>query len=261
MFIWNLSRHTGAALAAAVMLLGFAGSASALEATLSTRGIMSAKFDSNLCENNPGPFITMNGEFALEGLNGRLIFRNNVKGTHEASEDVSVDFSILQDGQTIGFAKQPPEGGVGGNPYIFIQLHDGTNVPFTEEIFLGRCVQGLDPMAAELILASVAQMTVTTGDCSGKGGPSIRLSGELRLGEVDATLTFTNSDQFPPHITEEDAQVSVVVLKPGESISFAKAPPQGGAGGNPLIYFQFTDAAGEPMTEEFFLGRCHQLSS
>lgn len=261
MLIWKLSRHAGAVAAAAVMLLGLANPASALEASLETGGIMSARFDSNLCENNPGPFITMNGEFALEGLNGRLIFRNNVKGTHEASEDVSVDFSILEDGQTIGFAKQPPDGGVGGNPYIFIQLHDGKKVPYTDEIFLGRCVQGLDPVAEELILASVAQMTVTTGDCSGAGGPSIKLSGELRLGGVDATLTFTNSDQFPPHIRDEDAEVSFVVLKPGESISFAKAPPQGGAGGNPLIYFQFTDTAGEAMTEEFFLGRCNQLSS
>lgn len=259
MFVRNLSRFTGAILAAAVMLLGFAGPASALEASLTTRGIMSAKFDSNLCENNPGPFITMNGEYALDGLNGRLIFRNNAKGTHETIEEVAVDFVILEDGQTISFAKQPPAGGVGGNPFIFIQLHDGQMVPYTDEIFLGRCVQGLDPVAEELVLASVAQMTVKTGGCSGKGGPSVTLSGELRLGGVDATLTFTNSNQFPPHITEEDAEVSFVVLKPGESISFAKAPPQGGVGGNPLIYFQFTDAAGEAMTDEFFLGRCNQL--
>ena len=57
------------------------------------------------CMNHPGPFIRMEGELTLGGLNGRLIFRNNVKGTHEHAEDITVDVTILDEGETISFAK------------------------------------------------------------------------------------------------------------------------------------------------------------
>ena len=52
------------------------------------------------CNNNPGPWITLEGELSLGGLNGRLIFRNNAKGTHERDEDVTVDIVQLNKAAT-----------------------------------------------------------------------------------------------------------------------------------------------------------------
>ena len=247
--------------AASLMLFGTSATALAAETPLPTPGTMSATPQASMCNNAPGPFITLNGELALEGINGRLIFRNNKKGTHEASEDVTVDVVLLNEGETIQFAKQPPLGGVGGNPFIFLQFLDGTMTPFSDPQLLGRCVQGLDPVVEDLDLSSVGEVSVTSGGCSNKGGPFISLSGEITLSGINARLTFTNSDQFPPHISEEDVQVDFVVLDPGEQITFAKQPPLGGAGGNPLIYFQFTDADGQPISNELFLGRCSKLSA
>ncbi len=94
--------------------------------------------DSDSCRNNPGPFITLEGELKLGGLNARLIFRNNVIGTHEHEEFVGVDLVIIPAGETIHFAKQPPEGGAGGNPHVFFEfLSDG--VSLGDKIYLGRC--------------------------------------------------------------------------------------------------------------------------
>src|SRR5215475_16167240 len=77
------------------------------------------------CTNNPGPFITFSGDLTVGGIGGRLIFRNNVQGTHEHVEETSTGVTLLPAGSTIHFAKQPPQGGVGGNPYIWVQFYDG----------------------------------------------------------------------------------------------------------------------------------------
>src|SRR5262245_12806010 len=34
------------------------------------------------CNNSPGPQITLDGQLILSGFQARLIFQNNVKGTH-----------------------------------------------------------------------------------------------------------------------------------------------------------------------------------
>lgn len=247
--------------AASLVLLGAAATAQGAETPLPTPGTMSATPQANGCTNATGPFITLNGELALEGINARLIFRNNTKGTHEAAEDVTVDIVLLDEGESIKFAKQPPLGGVGGNPFIFLQFLDSAMTPFGDPHFLGRCVQGLDAVVEDLDLTSVGEVDVTTGGCNNRGGPFITMTGAITLSGINARLTFTNSDQFPPHITEEDIQVDFVVLDPGEEISFAKQPPQGGAGGNPLIYLQFINADGQAISNELFLGRCSKLSA
>ncbi len=94
-----------------------------------------------MCTNNPGPFITLTGEIALGGINGRLIFQNNEKGTHQRTDPVVVDIVILKPGEVIQFNKQPPLGGVGGNPLIYFQFTDANGHPLSGMFYLGRCVQ------------------------------------------------------------------------------------------------------------------------
>lgn len=210
------------------------------------------------CENNPGPFITLSGEVALGGINARLIFRNNVKGTHELTEDTVVNVVLIPAGETIKFAKQPPQGGVGGNPWIFLQLFDSSGTPLSEEILLGRCVQGLSPANINFTLLTDAHV-VFTADCSNNPGPVITLSGALTLEGINAVLTFRNNEKGT-HEHEEQIQVKAEVLADGTSISFAKQPPLGGVGGNPWIYLQFTDGSGKALSGELLLGRCVQMS-
>ena len=210
------------------------------------------------CENSPGPYIKLEGDVTLGGLGGNLIFRNNEKGTHEHEEDVIVSVSLVPKGEQIKFNKQPSQGGTGGNPWIYAQfLHDSGSA-FTNEILLGRCVQGLDPAAIAFLIPSSASLEVAGGSCSNHPGSSITIEGELTIGGIDAALIFRNNEKGT-HEHEEETTISFTILPRDGAISFAKSPHDGGAGGNPLVYFQFLDGDNKPIGSEVFLGRCNKL--
>jgi hypothetical protein len=257
-FTW---KQTGGALATALAVIG-AGPSGAADVT--ARLGLPASLDfaavADQCQNNPGPFITISGDLTLGGLGGRLIFRNNVKGTHQRSDDVKVEVGLLPAGQTIHFAKQPSRGGVGGNPYIFVQLFDGAWKPLSAPILLGRCVQGLKPGALLFKhLADAALDVIATGDCTNHPGPEITLDGAITLGGLNAKLIFTNNRKGT-HLRAEDVVVDLEILPAGQALVFPKQPPLGGVGGNPHIYFQFVNDSGAALSNEYYLGRCVQLS-
>lgn len=218
---------------------------------------ISTKATADGCTNNPGPYITLSGEMALEGINGRLVFKNNEKGTHTRSEDTIVDVVLIPEGESISFNKQPSRGGVGGNPWIYLQFFDANWNPVSKETLLGRCVQGLNTMNLNFDMPTDASVDIS-GMCSNHPGPYVTLDGELKLSGLNARLTFRNNEKGT-HEHEEDVTVDLVIIPAGESISFAKQPPLGGVGGNPLIYFQFTDSNGNALSEQMFIGRCTQL--
>lgn len=91
------------------------------------------------CKNHPGPIITFGGTVTLSGLKGKLIFRNNRKGTHTAEESVIMD--LIVDGTPLVIPKSPSDGGVGGNPLIWLKFLQGDLTPIGDPIFLGRCNQ------------------------------------------------------------------------------------------------------------------------
>jgi len=211
------------------------------------------------CDNSTGPYITMAGDISLGGLGGTLRFSNNVRGTHVHEEDVIVAVEFLKNGEAIQFNKQPSRGGVGGNPWIYAQFFHDDGQPISDEILLGRCVQGLSPTALAFALASSAKVNVSGASCSGKGGTEMRLTGDMKLSGVSANLIFRNNEKGTHEHSEDDVTVNVVILPDGDSISFDKRPPQGGAGGNPHVYFQFTDGNNAGMGSEMYLGRCNKL--
>lgn len=94
------------------------------------------------CANAPGPFVTLEGTVTVASLRAELIFRNNQKGTHETTETASVNVEPLAE-EVLTIPKQPVEGGVGGNPFIWMQSWTGGGEALTDEILLGRCVQDL----------------------------------------------------------------------------------------------------------------------
>ena len=210
------------------------------------------------CENNPGPYITINGEMALSGVGARIILSNNAKGTHTAGAEVSTDLVLIPAGESIKIAKQPSRGGVGGNPWIYLQFVDGQGGSLGSPQLLGRCVQGLKNARGTFGIPTGANCNVSTGDCTNSGGPFITLNGEIKLGGLGAQIILTNNAKFT-HATSADVVIDVVLLEDGKSITFAKQPPLGGAGGNPLIYLQFINGSGSPIGSRILLGRCNQL--
>jgi hypothetical protein len=220
---------------------------------------VTARTETGGCSNHPGPYITLTGEVALGGIDAKLIFTNNAKFTHVHEEDVEVSVVLLPAGETIKFAKQPPLGGAGGNPWIYLVFTDEKGKYYSDPMLLGRCVQGLFNTSLDLDIPSNASAKVTTGGCSNHPGPYITLDGELAIGGLSAKLIFTNNRKFR-HVHEEDIVVDIVIIPAGESIRFAKQPPLGGVGGNPHIYLQFCDGKGMELSKMFYLGRCVQLS-
>src|SRR5438128_11418685 len=88
-----------------------------------------------------GPHISLYGQLALSGIKANLIFDNTVILIHENTLSSTVSVALIPAGQTIPFAKQPSLGGVGGNPWIFLQFTDGKGNVVSDSFLLGRCVQ------------------------------------------------------------------------------------------------------------------------
>ena len=216
------------------------------------------------CDNSPGPYITIGGGMRLGGLGTRTTFTNNVKGTHRFADDAHVDATVIPAGESITIPKQPVLGGVGGNPFIWLQLEDGNGRALTGELFLGRCVQGLrSNNSIDFSSLARALATLTVEDCANSPGPFITLDGELGVNAgLDAVFIFANNDNpvGGPHRNNADAVVSVRLVPPGQVIRFNKQPSRGGVGGNPWIWFNFLSGTGTPMADPALLGRCEQLS-
>jgi hypothetical protein len=215
------------------------------------------------CQNSPGPVITLAGGLTFGGLTARLIFRNNVQGTHEHVEDVTLDTVAIPAGKTIQIPKQPSRGGSGGNPFIWVQVVDGAGNALTDELFLGRCVQGLLPPAdLDAWLGALLTAHITTSDCSNNPGPYITMNGAVTLDGLALRIIFRNNDNpvGGPHMTVVTTHADVEIIPPGMSIQFNKQPVLGGVGGNPWIYWVLLDGAGNPLSGETLLGRCVQMS-
>jgi hypothetical protein len=212
------------------------------------------------CQNSPGPQITLEGTSKLGGLNVDLIFRNNVKGTHTAIVQNSVEVVAIAPGGTLEIPKQPVLGGVGGNPFIWIQLLDSDGNELSGEIFLGRCVQGSFKVDATLPAEVVALANIGALDCSNNQGPYITVDGAASFGKgMNAQFIFRNNDNPVGGPHEAVRSASVVIIPAGQTLVLPKQPVLGGVGGNPLISVLFEQGDGTAIGKEVSLGRCVQL--
>src|ERR1044071_750944 len=215
---------------------------------------VTANIDETGCDNSPGPQITVQGEIVLGGLQMKLILANNVKGTHTTVVTLETNVVLVPLGGKIVIPKQPVLGGVGGNPYIWLQFYDKSG-NLTDPVFLGRCVQGLQ-VPGDFLNSSLAELLVNVLGCENNPGPYIYIGGDLKLSGLHARLIFTNNTKGT-HKT--DAQVWVDVIPEGTVLTIPKQPVLGGSGGNPLIWVQLLQGDGTPISDPQFLGRCNKL--
>lgn len=93
------------------------------------------------CANQPGPTVTVEGAVTFSGLQQRLVVRDGSGGAVAGQVVLDAEIVALRPGETLSVPKQPSRGGVGGNPWIWVRLHDGAGASLSEEILVGRCVQ------------------------------------------------------------------------------------------------------------------------
>jgi hypothetical protein len=211
-----------------------------------------ASFTTSNCENAPGPYITLNGIVTLSQIGAQFTFQNNAKGTHTYSSTVST--TVISQGTNIQIPKQPSQGGVGGNPYIWVQFVDNNGNPLSSPVFLGRCVQGLSDISQTVLAPATLVADVSALDCSNTGS-HISLTGNLVMKGLNAKIIFTNNAKGTH---TNDQYVTTKVIPSGISIVFPKQPSLGGVGGNPWISLQFQDANGATIGNSISLGRCVQ---
>lgn len=207
------------------------------------------------CQNNPGPWVTIDGAISLGGLQVKIILQNNVKGTHTATVTNETTAVLLNLGESITIPKQPVRGGVGGNPHISIQFVNSEGEDLGEEIYLGRCVQGLT-IPLDLLLGALTELNVGVSGCANNPGPWITLGGDITLSGVSANIIFRNNMKGT-HTAEEST--TVTILEDGAQVKIPKQPVRGGAGGNPIISIQFLDGQGNPVSEVIKLGKCIKI--
>src|SRR6266704_448814 len=216
------------------------------------------------CENSPGPWINFEGAVTLGGMNVQMIVRNNInKDVHTLVEDIETVVGVSA-GTTVRIPKQPShpfEGGtgtgVGGNPWISIQIVDTNGNPLSGEVLLGRCVQGAFASSVDFSATVIGQAIIETLDCTNNPGPHINVSGSMSVSPgIKARFIFRNQrTDGAPH--EAVAIAEVTLFSNGFAFSFPKQPVLGGVGGNPWISVRFANP--EPIGPETLLGRCVQL--
>jgi hypothetical protein len=206
------------------------------------------------CNNSPGPWITIDGEVSLGGLQMRIILANNVKGTHTTVVTLDTNVVLVPVGAKITIPKQPVRGGVGGNPHIWLQFYnDSENL--SDEIYLGRCVQGLK-VANDSLNETLAALLISASGCENNPGPYIYFGGGMTLSGVKARLIFRNNLKGT-HTAEWTGAVTLV--PDGTLLKIPKQPVRGGSGGNPLVWVQMLQGNGAPINDPVFLGRCNKL--
>ena len=213
------------------------------------------------CSNNPGPRITLEGVTALGGVGVAMRFTNNMKGTHEAGAESNISVAMLPAGEAVSIPKQPVLGGTGGNPFMWIQFTDAAGRATSEEVYIGRCVQGERygfTRATSTTAAAEARFAVQS--CENSPGPYITLDGGMVVGGLGARIIFRNNDNPVGGPHEGDVVREVTILGAGTGFTFPKQPVQGGVGGNPWIFAGFTDGASTAIGSQTLIGRCEQLS-
>ena len=212
------------------------------------------------CSNNPGPKITFSGLAGTAGFGVRTIFRNNMDGTHTYIDSAKVDVALQPTGQQITIPKQPVLGGVGGNPFIWVQFINEQGVAVSDEIFIGRCVQGYTFKGAQRVAeGATASAKYNVAGCSNHPGPNITFDAGISYKGLSAVIIFRNNVNGP-HQATRTLSGPVQVIPPGLAFSFPKQPVLGGVGGNPWIWTQFLNGQDVAASNEILLGRCVQLS-
>ena len=236
-----------------------AASAATVSKSFNQTAKVNLKVSPSGCENNPGPYITIDGGMTLSGVGAKILLSNNTKFTHSASTEVLTNFGLIPGGEEIRIAKQPSRGGAGGNPWIYLQFLSGSGSPLGAPVLLGRCVQGLANVNGVFPIPTAATLNVLSGGgCSNSPGPYVTLEGEMRLGGLNGRIILTNNAKFT-HVAAADICVDFTLLEDGETRTFPKQPSRGGVTGNPIIWLQFTDGSGSDIGTPYRLGRCVQL--
>ena len=209
------------------------------------------------CENS-GNMIVVSSEIQHGGCKAKVIFKRTRKGgkRRTVSREFSVDMGQPGNLSTnIVIPKSPGDGGVGGNPYVYLVLHDGKGKDLTEEHLLGRCLEGLN-VSADLVADAMVHATFAAAGCKNPKGSYLTLEGDMVLSGLHARFIFRNNEKGT-HSAEIERDIALVL--DGTRVRVGKKVLKNKLGPNPLISLQMLHEDGTVMGAPVVLGRCSNL--
>jgi len=208
------------------------------------------------CEKS-GNMIVVSSDIQHGGCKAKVIFKRTRKGSRRAvSRAFDIEMGTPGNLSTnIVVPKSPSDGGVGGNPYVYLVLHDGKGKDLTEEHFLGRCVEGLN-VSADLITDGMVNAKFAAAGCKNPKGSFLTLEGDMVLSGLHARFIFRN-DEKGTHTAEIERDITLVM--DGTRVRIGKRVLNNKLGPNPLISLQMLHDDGTVMGPPIVLGRCSNL--
>src|SRR5262252_2104866 len=107
--------------------------------TITAPATVQATFTAATCAVGPDGSIQLAGALTFDGLDARIIFRNNQKGTHENVQYLTATTVVIPNGQTLVIPAPSLAGMAGVTPLITVQFFDAAGHPLSGAITLGAC--------------------------------------------------------------------------------------------------------------------------
>jgi hypothetical protein len=202
--------------------------------------------------------IVVSSDIQHGACKAKVIFKRTRKAGRRRTVSRSFDVEMGQPGNlstNIVIPKTPADGGVGGNPYVYLVLHDGKGKDLTEEHFLGRCVEGLN-VSADLIADGMIHAKFAAAGCKNPKGSYLTLEGDMVLSGLNARFIFRNNEKGT-HSAEIERDVTLII--DGTRVRVGKRVLKNKLGPNPLISLQMLNEDGTSMGAPVVLGRCSSL--
>jgi hypothetical protein len=93
------------------------------------------------CVNHaPGATVMLDGALRLSALSARLLFADGDDLATAHVVELPVTAAVIVASRDIAIPKQPVHGGVGGNPWIYVEPIDAAGHALAEPTLIGRCV-------------------------------------------------------------------------------------------------------------------------
>lgn len=206
-----------------------------------------------------------------------LVFSNNEKWTHQTNStwNYAVDFDVEQLSDT-SQAKSPSNLGVGGNPHFHVVVVPGAcpasfdscdnMVPDKADnsmssAYLGRCngmAKNVD-LTVDIPVSIEGDLTSVVDTCTNNPGPTISFEGGFSGVAACAVIVASNNEKWT-HCLTGDSVVGTLDFSVDDG-SFGKGPfmaeTNGGAGGNPHIWVDFSETPSS-SDDAHYVCRCNK---
>ena len=258
----NFASFASIALAVLVVLTGNALAAKNVQRTVIVPAEFEATIQTTNCSASPGPKVDLSGLLVPSGLQAEIILSQ--PGVHvPAGERFVIEQALIPQNSQVTLPSQSIVGGLGDDPYVWLQLTDAKDRALTSELFLGRCSQGSFHPTVALTFPVDTFAELSSSSCDSPTGPSVSIiDGAAEIPTINGKLIFRSSSD--PHIgagAGGEVVVDLVMLPAGQTYPFPQQIMQGQISPDPQISLQWRDGSGQPISNEIQLGRCVALSN